>query len=65
MSCTCLVGALSLILANGLIIHGLLGIADLGSVECACSRCIITRSVEVSGGVFMLTGILAVMGGFL
>ena len=45
--------------------RGLLGIADIGHREAACGRCILTRSVEVSGGVFMATGILAVLGGFL
>lgn len=65
MNCTCLIASTSLALAYGLIVHGLLGIADLGSAGCTCGRCIVTRSVEVSGGVFMLTGVLAVLGGYL
>lgn len=65
MSATCLSTAAAITLANILIIDGLLGIADLGDREAACGRCILTRSVEVSGGVFMATGILAVLGGFL
>jgi energy-converting hydrogenase Eha subunit B len=65
MSATCLITAAAITLANTLIIDGLLGIADMGGREAACGHCIITRSAEVSGGVFMLTGILAVLGGFL
>ncbi len=65
MNCTCLIASVSLMLAYGLIVHGLLGIADIGAVECTCGRCIVTRSVEVSGGIFMVTGILAVLGGYL
>lgn len=65
MNPTCCVGALSFMVANAMIIHGMLGIADLGARACACSRCIITRSVEVAGGVFLFTGTLAVIGGYL
>lgn len=65
MSATCLITAAAITLANILIIDGLLGIADIGDREAACGRCILTRSVEVSGGVFMATGVLAVLGGFL
>jgi hypothetical protein len=65
MSATCLISAAAITLATVLIVDGLLGIVDLGDREAACGRCIVTRSAEVSGGVFMLTSILAVTGGFL
>lgn len=65
MSPTCTIAAASYAIAYTLIVHGLVGIADIGNDEPACGICIVTRSVEVAGGVFLITGVLAVTGGYL
>jgi hypothetical protein len=62
---TCTIAAAGYSAALVLVVHGLLAIADKIDEPCVCRVTIATGLTEILGGVVLVTGLLAMTGGYI
>lgn len=65
MTLTCTIAAIGYSIALGLALHGLLSIAEKLDEPRVCRVTVATGLTEILGGVVLVTGLLAMTGGYL